>query len=89
MEPAQPTVPVVLGLWVLRSSRIRFCSPPAQHRADTLQEDQEKEEKKCDVLLVLLLQHLQQSANLQMSLSAVWNCKLNHSERKTGGQVEN
>lgn len=35
VEPAQPTVPIALGLWTERSSRIRLCSPPALHRAET------------------------------------------------------
>ncbi len=35
VDPAQPTVPVETGRWTLRSSRIRFCSPPALHSAAT------------------------------------------------------
>ena len=42
VEPAQPTVPVGLGLWMVRSSRIRFCSHPAEHKADTFQKKNNK-----------------------------------------------
>lgn len=35
VEPARPTVPMGLGLWTERSSRIRLCSPPALHNAET------------------------------------------------------
>lgn len=35
VDPAQPTVPVEIGLCTVRSSMIRFSSPPAQHNAET------------------------------------------------------
>lgn len=44
VEPAQPTVPVGLGLWMVRSSRIRLFSPPAEHKAVTLQQHKKKEQ---------------------------------------------
>ncbi len=56
VEPAQPTVPATLGLWMVRSSRIRFCSPPEQHRADTWQKNKTDLEQAAASLTLFFIQ---------------------------------